>query len=44
MSVTTVGSMFVDGCAGGLFKFELPVFGTAGNFGAGMSRGGEMAI
>ena len=41
MSVATVGSAFVGSCAGRLFKFELAVFGTADDFRAGMSRGGE---
>ena len=36
-----VGSTFVGSWAGRLFKFELAVFGTADNFGAGMSHGGE---
>ena len=36
-----VGSAVVDSCAGGLFKFELAVLGTADDFGAGVSCGGE---
>ena len=41
MSVVTVGSMFVGSWAGGFFKFELAVFGTADDCGAGVSRCGE---
>ena len=33
--------MFVGSWAGGLFEFELAVVGTSGDFGAGVSRGGE---
>ena len=36
-----VGLAFVGSCAGGLFKFKLAVFGTADDFGADMSHGGE---
>ena len=39
--VVTVGSAVVGSCAGGLFKFKLALFGTADDFGAGVSRGGE---
>ena len=39
--VVTVGSAVVGSCDGGLFKFELALFDTADDFGAGMSRGGE---
>ena len=36
-----VGLAVVGSCVGGLFKFELAVLGTADDFDAGMSRGGE---
>ena len=36
-----VGSAVVGSCVGGLFKFELAVFGTADDFGAGVSCGGK---
>ena len=41
MWVVTVGLTFVGSWAGRLFKFELAIFGTADDFGAGMSRGGK---
>ena len=40
-SVVMVGSTFVGSWAGGLFKFKLALFGTADDFGAGVSRGCE---
>ena len=36
-----VGSAVVGSCVGGRFKFELAIFGTADDFDAGVSRGGE---
>ena len=36
-----VGSTFDVSWTGGLFKFELAVFGTADDFRAGVSRGGK---
>ena len=39
--VVAVDSAVVGSCAGGLFKFELAVFGTADDFGAGVSCGGK---
>ena len=36
-----VGSASVGSCASGLFKFELAIFGTADDCGAGVSRCGE---
>ena len=36
-----VGSVVVGSCAGGRFKFELVVLGTADDFDAGVSCGGE---
>ena len=39
--MATVGLAVFGSCAGRLFKFELAVFGTADDFGAGVSHGGE---
>ena len=39
--MATVGLAFFGTCVGGLFNFELAVFGTDDSFGAGVSRGGE---
>ena len=40
-SVVTVGLAVVGSCVGGLFKFELAVFGTTDDFDAGVSHGGK---
>ena len=39
--VAIVGSAFVGSWASRLFKFELAVFGTAGDCDAGISHGGK---
>ena len=38
MSVAMVGLALFGGCAGGLFNFELTIFGTDDSFGVGVSH------